>query len=230
MLCVECATPVERLYTYYSKDNIRATTCNHCGAFADKYIECDDTIVLLDLLLLRATALRHVVFNSFNGPPDFLGLYPQVRRLIILVTLFDVYLQWAQLEKNSDPQALKFTAEYSAFVLYGFFLMSCFLDTLVVHFVVRLLARRLLGWKEPAIISKAVLIGSSSKLLPILTFIWYYDMPLVAEMVNYAVGVCMVEVLAVILRCGYLYAIILTLASMASRSLVHRGLWWLMVR
>lgn len=229
MICVECASPVERLYTYYSKDNIRATTCVHCGAFADKYIECDDTIVVLDLLLLRTTALRHAVFNTHNDHPDLLGLYPQDRRLVILVTLFDVYLQWAQVEKSTDPQTMQFTASHSAFALYSFFLVSCFLDTFVVHLSVRLLARRLLGWKNPAIISKAVLIGSASKLLPILTFIWYYDMPLVAVTVNYAVGFCMVEVLAVILRCGYIYAIILTLAANMSRYLVHKALWSIVI-
>lgn len=67
MICVECASPVNTLYTYYSKDNIHATKCSHCGHFADKYIECDRILTFIDLLLLRKAAIRHVVFNASNA-------------------------------------------------------------------------------------------------------------------------------------------------------------------
>lgn len=67
MICVECASPVNTLYTYYSRDNIHATKCSQCGQFADKYIECDRILTFIDLLLLRKAAIRHVVFNTASN-------------------------------------------------------------------------------------------------------------------------------------------------------------------
>ncbi|KAM9905941.1 hypothetical protein OXX79_001839 [Metschnikowia pulcherrima] len=42
---------------------IQLTVCPRCGKFADRYIEFDNVIIFLDLLLLRPQAYRHVAFN-----------------------------------------------------------------------------------------------------------------------------------------------------------------------
>ena len=53
MICIECMSPVQTLYTSYSLSNIRLTACPQCNKFADKYIEYDNVLIFIDLLLLR---------------------------------------------------------------------------------------------------------------------------------------------------------------------------------
>ena len=65
--CVECARPVPSLYTYSYKQyeqTIRLTPCPSCNAIAaDPYVEFEQIIVILDLILHKKQAYRHVLFN-----------------------------------------------------------------------------------------------------------------------------------------------------------------------
>lgn len=131
MICIECGNPVQTLYTSYSPSNIRLTACPQCNKFADKYIEYDNVLIFIDLLLLRPQAYRHMVYNtlsydgvreekeevnsssvksSSNGGKDqkiskskrpVFALHPKTVRFFILITLFDVYLTWAKAERET---------------------------------------------------------------------------------------------------------------------------------
>lgn len=80
-VCVECgravAATVERrdVGGVQSADSVRLARCGGCGAVCDKYEEYDGLLVLLDAMLLRRAALRHLFCNSAaaatapHGPP-----------------------------------------------------------------------------------------------------------------------------------------------------------------
>ena len=91
-------------------------------------------------------------------------------------------------------------------VQYLFFLVLCAAETAALHMSVRWGARWLLGYQRyhPTtskgngrgnIISTALFISSSMKLLPILTAIWEYDVPASARAVGWAVVVNNIEAL-----------------------------------
>lgn len=129
MICIECGNPVQTLYTSYSPSNIRLTACPQCNKFADKYIEYDNVLIFIDLLLLRPQAYRHMVYNtlSYDGAREeevnsgsvkrssnddqdqkiskskrpVFALHPKTVRFFILITLFDVYLTWAKAERET---------------------------------------------------------------------------------------------------------------------------------
>lgn len=61
--CVNCGSPVIALYIQYSPGNIRLTKCAKCKAVADEYIECEMMILLIDLILHKTKAYRHLFFN-----------------------------------------------------------------------------------------------------------------------------------------------------------------------
>eukprot|EP01062_Namystynia_karyoxenos_P044868 TRINITY_DN3313_c0_g2_i1.p1 TRINITY_DN3313_c0_g2~~TRINITY_DN3313_c0_g2_i1.p1 ORF type:complete len:305 (+),score=110.04 TRINITY_DN3313_c0_g2_i1:68-916(+) len=61
-VCVSCGDGVPAL-SRFEKGHHTLVRCGACGAVADPYVEHDIIIVLLDLLLLRAAALRHVLYN-----------------------------------------------------------------------------------------------------------------------------------------------------------------------
>lgn len=221
MICIECTYPIKSLYTTYSPTNIRTTACPNCNKFADKYIEHDAVIIVIDLLLLKPQAYRHMVFNVLSPDNESDSLHPQTKRMWLLITLFDVYLTWAWAEKSSYPTP---TNEYvlSLPVLYQYFmfLLYCALDTAVVHLTLRTFAQKWLGWSRPNTLSTAVLLSSSSKLFPILMLIWSYDIPMVATIVDWAVNLNVIEVLTTILACGYVEAITLTGAAVLAKFLV----------
>lgn len=76
MICIECTEPVQSLYTQYSPSNIRLTACPRCNKFADKYIEYDNVLIFVDVILLKPQAYRHLVFNVLTSEPQQWGAPP----------------------------------------------------------------------------------------------------------------------------------------------------------
>lgn len=227
MICVECLHPVDSLYIEYSPTNIRMTVCSNCGQFADKYIEHDAVVIAIDLLLLKRQAFRHMVFNVLSNS-DKDTLHPQTIRMWILITLFDVYLTWAKAEKSNptghkdykSSSSYAHVLELPVLTQYMIFLMYCVIDSAVIHIVIRILTKRILGWSRPNALSTAVLIASSSKLFPILMLIWPYDVPVVTKSISWAVNFNIVEVLTTILSCSYLHALFITACAVACKTAV----------
>lgn len=228
MICIECTEPVSSLYTEYSTDNIRLTACSKCNKFADKYIEHDGVLIFIDLLLLKKQAYRHLVFNvltpdSNEVPPAANdNLHPRVRRLFLLITLFEVYLTWAQVEKGPQTPLTRYLLGLPIITQYNYFLIICLTEAVTWHVSVRVMARALLGWTRPNALSTALLISSATKLLPILMIIWDYDVPLAAALVGWAVNFNVIEALTIVLGCSYVKAVLITALSSIAKGVVSR--------
>jgi len=67
MRCVECGAPVSVTYRTHPTGAVKLARCGACGKFADEYVEYDLTIVVLDMILYKAPAYRHLVFNRLPG-------------------------------------------------------------------------------------------------------------------------------------------------------------------
>lgn len=76
MICIECIESVSSLYTQYSPSNIRLTACPRCNKFADKYIEYDNVLIFVDIILLKPQAYRHLVFNVLTPEEQVWGSPP----------------------------------------------------------------------------------------------------------------------------------------------------------
>ncbi|KAH1257968.1 Protein arv1 [Glycine max] len=64
--CIQCWCPVKTLYVQYSPGNIRLMKCENCKAVADEYIECEIMILVIDLILHKPKAYRHLLHNVIN--------------------------------------------------------------------------------------------------------------------------------------------------------------------
>ncbi|KAL5209959.1 hypothetical protein ABZP36_005582 [Zizania latifolia] len=64
--CVGCGRRVKTLFVQYSPGNIRLMKCDDCKAVADPYIECEFMIILIDLILHKTRAYRHLLFNKLR--------------------------------------------------------------------------------------------------------------------------------------------------------------------
>lgn len=90
--CIECGQSVESLYVEFTGEgNIRLTRCPECGNVADKYIEYELVLVVIDIILHRKEAYRHFLFNyQFNNhnqskSDDFKILYLKRSFVAILI-------------------------------------------------------------------------------------------------------------------------------------------------
>jgi len=66
-VCVYCGTPCACLYRQLNKkslSSIKAMYCENCHRIVDPYIEREWLLVLLDCILLRPEAYRHVLYNN----------------------------------------------------------------------------------------------------------------------------------------------------------------------
>lgn len=63
MRCVECGQSAPLLYKEYSKGNIRLSVCSACNGTVDKYVEFENLLIFVDLMLFRTPAYRHILYN-----------------------------------------------------------------------------------------------------------------------------------------------------------------------
>lgn len=136
MLCITCGAAADSLYVTYSNNHIQLTECRYCHNTVDKYVEIDNVVLFIDLLLLKPGAYRHLVFNSLEGTlnkysdwkfsdndKSFLALtiwniknwlmkFDLMNRLWILLLTFEVYLRCISEEnkysflENNQPDSI----------------------------------------------------------------------------------------------------------------------------
>lgn len=179
MLCVECKNPdIGALFKRYKNENITLTICDECGKIADMYIEYDNVILFLDLLLLRPQAYRHLTYNvttmelnsnetnddnlklhSWWNPTrisDFLIKYKKIIRLLTLMTLFEVYITWAYEEKKDlHSEGVLVVLGQEIYIQYLYFILKLILEGLVQYAVIIFLFQRKHNWGLPERILKS---------------------------------------------------------------------------
>ncbi|CCX34154.1 Similar to Protein arv1; acc. no. Q9HDX5 [Pyronema omphalodes CBS 100304] len=235
-ICIECSYPVQSLYTAYSSADdkslgrgVRLTQCPRCKRFADKYVEHDFVVLFIDMVLIKPQVYRHLLFNHLGRTDDKLD--GSIKRLGVLLLLFDVYLTWARIEKSiptSHPQILSqpIVVQYLFFrtpppfspLLRALRFCFCLTESLLFHATIRFLSFYLLRFPRPNAVSTALLVSSCTKLFPILMVIWKYDVPAAARSVGWAVVVNNVEALRILLNVDYVRAAALTGAGAVVRA------------
>ncbi|XP_039131319.1 protein ARV 2 isoform X2 [Dioscorea cayenensis subsp. rotundata] len=93
VVCVNCGSRLNTLYIQYSPGNIRLIKCDNCKAVADPYIECEFMIILIDLILHKPKAYRHLLYNmlSFKSE-DIKGIIWKSALLFLLLDAIRVFL------------------------------------------------------------------------------------------------------------------------------------------
>ncbi|RKP01750.1 hypothetical protein CXG81DRAFT_29685 [Caulochytrium protostelioides] len=188
VLCIECGSPVKSLWTQYGPGNLRLTQCRRCHHFADKYIENDNIIVFLDLVLHKRPVYRHMLFNGRIVFDDD-GLNPNVIRMGILLILFDVFEMWFHIElvygnDHFPPPGVSVVRQYL------WLLMLAFLTEVLRHALVRLaiwlwlLLIIMVIWNYHELVNAwfvhAFVVGSNTEALSVLLGIsWLETLPII---------------------------------------------------
>ncbi|KAJ8984696.1 hypothetical protein NQ317_004955 [Molorchus minor] len=90
--CIECGGSVKNLYKKYSETVLKLTRCDACNKIADKYVEYDPVIIIIDLILLRVMAYRHFLLNT-----EIKNFW----KLSIILLLLETYLNWTLVTKGT---------------------------------------------------------------------------------------------------------------------------------
>lgn len=134
--CVKCGHGVEKLYIQYSPGNIRLLKCSNCKSVADEYIECELMILVIDLILHKPQAYRHLLFNLLHRKnSDFDNL---LLKSSLTFFLLDAYKLWI-LNEISDKRSV---------LILGLNTLGCAFLGNLVFFCVLVFSRRFLMFKE----------------------------------------------------------------------------------
>ncbi|KAM5144153.1 protein ARV1 isoform 3-T3 [Callospermophilus lateralis] len=94
--CIECNEEARELYRDYRHGVLKITICKSCQKPVDKYIEYDPVIILINAILCKAQAYRHILFNTkinIHG------------KLCMFCLLCEAYLRWWQLQDSTQNTA-----------------------------------------------------------------------------------------------------------------------------
>ncbi|XP_072016365.1 protein ARV1-like [Amphiura filiformis] len=140
----------------------------NCEKVADKYIEYDPVIILLDALLFKPQAFRHILFNT-----QFTFHW----KLSVVCLLCDAYTKWARLSVSDDPSTKHFLYYALQWGFYAMFLVAG-LELFVFLLGVIIPVKFFISTRNPQqifdlnILLKALLLSCCGKLLVIPAVLW----------------------------------------------------------
>ncbi|XP_044756611.1 protein ARV 2 isoform X2 [Coccinella septempunctata] len=108
-ICINCGSKVENLFRKYSPTVLKLTNCEKCHRVADKYVEYDVIIIIIDLILLQQRAYRHILFNSN---------YKNLWKLSVIILLIDTYIDWSSYNKYYGFKKIQYDGDYDNFDFY----------------------------------------------------------------------------------------------------------------
>ncbi|KAL2635098.1 hypothetical protein R1flu_006577 [Riccia fluitans] len=198
MVCVNCGKFVQSVYVEYSPGNIRLSNCAYCEGTVDKYAEYEIMIIIIDAVLHKYEAFRHVFFN-----------YPQLNRLNLqaliwkaaLCSLFLDTWRWTSVG-GEDVNVIEWDSPTCFFITAG----KAVLQVIVLNFAYLsgiLLTLNVLSKRKSDMKSKyrhvflAVLFSSHFKFFVIAMMVWEFSflMGLMVDLLIHTSNLVAVEVL-----------------------------------
>ncbi|XP_028091244.1 protein arv1 homolog [Camellia sinensis] len=175
--CIECGFRIRNnkpLFVQYSPGNIRLMKCENCKAVADGYIECELMILLIDLILHKPKAYRHLLYNVLN--PQVVSLEGLFWKSIFAFLLLDTY---RILVLNWSDAGWKLPIRFSSLVLrYGKMLMDLLLGNFMFLYILLIVTRFFLdksaGVSRYKDILLAIFISSYFKVFFIAMMVWEF--------------------------------------------------------
>ncbi|SCV04744.1 LAMI_0H18734g1_1 [Lachancea mirantina] len=176
MICINCGQSTQSLYVTYSSDHIKLTDCAKCGEVVDCYVEFDNILLFIDLLLLKREAYKHLVFNSLETElskfeknkedkgsssiaqrlRSWCSRNDRLNRLWIIILAFEIYLTWVLEEQRSHflKTSLQDTSwtcmedvlQKTSLEQYSFFSFYCFMDLMLFRYFTERLLLSHLQW------------------------------------------------------------------------------------
>ncbi|KAL2081895.1 hypothetical protein ACEWY4_021713 [Coilia grayii] len=223
--CIECNEEASELHRDYSNGILKITICDSCKKPVDKYIEYDPVIILIDAILCKIQAFRHILFNTE------INIH---WKLCVFCLLCEAYWRWSKLqgsEQTSDPaDIIRYTREWDFYGMFG--LAALELAVFVCGVLVCLgLVQKLRGRTlDTRLLLKALLLSSYGKVLLIPAVIWEHDYsPLCLSLIKIFVLTSNTQAVRVILNCGRCLSLLAVMTGLSLETCVtltfHKLQW-----
>jgi len=168
-VCVECGKHANELYRKYPGGVIKIASCDACNSIADKYIEFDPIIVVLDIILHKIQAYRHLLCNT---------KHKWASKLAFILLFCDAYSKWERLQRN-DPPVNGTIINAAVEIQFYAMLLQALIEWVVFYLVIFASLRlvKKLGYisherLSPSAIFYSIAIASFGKLLIVPASIW----------------------------------------------------------
>ncbi|XP_037907061.1 protein ARV1 [Hermetia illucens] len=170
-VCINCGAKVKELYKTYSSSVIKIIKCDECHEVADKYIEFEPIIILVDLVLLSQSAYRHVLYNT-----DF-KLHWKLSLVLLLLESFALWRQ--KLSNFSDIGNKEDFLEERGFYICC---LENIIDNFMIFVILQIISIFLRGtekkknnrwdWSNEILLCKTITIANLGKFLLLPIMIW----------------------------------------------------------
>ena len=190
-VCVHCGSPTRSLYRVFRSDaHIRLTRCECChSGVVDPYVEYDNVLHLLDLVLHRPPVYRHLLFNAPSLPssPSPLASPWALAKTGLLLLACDAFVAVSRCQSHfaSRHQAPIVGARCDLSRLFPVVVAENAVFGSGVILGVILLTRggrrrdEFAGWpglqRMVGYLLRALIVSSVAKTLVLLAMIWEYD-------------------------------------------------------
>ncbi|KAK2856010.1 hypothetical protein Q5P01_004745 [Channa striata] len=169
--CVECNEESAELHRDYTNGILKITICESCQKPVDKYIEYDPVIILIDAILCKTQAFRHILFNTS------LNIH---WKLCVFCLLCEAYLRWSlrhSSEQSSDPaDFIRYTKEWEFYSMFGLAALELSAFCSGVLWFLWLIVGHVRGVTvELSLLLRALLLSCYGKVLLIPAVIWEHD-------------------------------------------------------
>ncbi|XP_071503010.1 protein ARV1-like [Diadema antillarum] len=217
--CIECGSSAEEVHREYGNGIIKISHCVSCKQVVDKYVEFDPVIILLDALLFKPQAYRHILFNnviSFHW------------RISIVCLLCDAYMKWAHSSGDSNQDdsrpflhyALQWDF-YAMFLVAGLELAGFMLGVIGMCWIYAKYTHRDLWLSGYCCLLRALLLSSAGKLLVIPAVIWGENHVFTTYLLTKLfMAAASTRAVAVILDCHHATSLLLVLCGFTTELLL----------
>ncbi|XP_012083080.1 protein ARV 2 [Jatropha curcas] len=167
--CVECGFAIKTLFVQYSPGNIRLMKCENCKAVADEYIECEFMIILIDLILHKPKAYRHILYNVLNQ--ETINSEGLLWKTTISFLLLDAYRSLL-LQRNGEEHG-SFLSFSSKKIIMDVFAANIMFFC-IVFLTTRLLLNKSVGFSRFGNLFLAIIVSSYLKIFLVAMMVWEF--------------------------------------------------------
>ncbi|XP_060686791.1 protein ARV1 [Hemiscyllium ocellatum] len=202
--CVECNEKAQELHRDYSHGIIKITICKSCQKPVDKYVEYDPVIILIDAILCKVQAYRHIILNTK------INIH---WKLCIFCLLCEAYLRWSQLQDSQqtvDPtDIIRYAKEWDFYQMFGLASLELAAFLSGTFFFLWLTNKGFIQKKSNCnTLLIALLLSGYGKLLVIPAVIWEHDYsPLYIGLIKFFVLASNAQAVRVVLNSSRRFAL-----------------------
>ncbi|KAK4268963.1 hypothetical protein QN277_022183 [Acacia crassicarpa] len=173
--CVQCGFRIKTLYVQYSPGNIRLMKCVNCKAVADEYIECEIMILLIDLMLHKCKAYRHLLFNVLNQKDyKFEGFFWKLATIFLLLDAYkSLVLERSKHEFVSSSVSSQVSICWKVYMLIDVFFGNL-MFVLTFLFATRISIGTAISFSRYKDFLVSILVSSCFKVFLVLMMVWEF--------------------------------------------------------